>query len=253
MNEFPDPLTPAEADLQGYGFMPFYGHRLFGSDFNARCNDAEWRAGVTLWWAAWNQVPAGSLPDDDTALCRLADLGRDVKAWRKLRTNALHGFVKCSDGRLYHKALSPLVIEAWDRRVAERDRKRKWREKKAGQNPDVPVLSPSPEHGPDADVPAERTGEDRTGQDSERTGDSKNIKKPLVKVPREVAREGGPNFKDPEVRWQRHEQKVCNEIKATNSADGYAAWLAAYWANDPQAKRLFNEVSSQLKASKQHG
>jgi len=29
------------------------------------------------------QVPAASLPNDDIALARLADLGREVKAWRR--------------------------------------------------------------------------------------------------------------------------------------------------------------------------
>lgn len=128
-----EPLVPAEVDLTGYPFMPLYGHRLFGSDFNATADDTAWRAGVTLWWAAWNQRPAASLPDDDAILARLAGFGRDIKTWRKCRTAALHGFVLCSDGRLYHRALAPLAIDAWDRRVKERERKEKWREKRAGQ------------------------------------------------------------------------------------------------------------------------
>ena len=136
----PKPLVPACVDLTGYGWMPLHGHRLFGSTFNANCSDAEWRAGVTLWWAAWNQVPAASLPDDDTALCRLADLGRDVKGWKKLRMNALHGFVLCSDGRLYHKVLAELAIEAWNRRLKERARKDRWRYG-IERSSDVPVTS----------------------------------------------------------------------------------------------------------------
>ncbi len=131
--ELPAPLVPAEVDLTGYPFMPLYGHRLFGSDFNATADDTAWRAGVTLWWAAWNQRPAASLPDDDAILARLAGFGRDIKTWKRCRSVALHGFLKCSDDRLYHRALAPLAIEAWDRRVKERERKEKWREKKAGQ------------------------------------------------------------------------------------------------------------------------
>jgi hypothetical protein len=50
------------------------------------------------------------------ALARLADLGRDVKTWHQLRHDALHGFIKCSDGRFYHRFLAPLAIEAWGRR-----------------------------------------------------------------------------------------------------------------------------------------
>jgi uncharacterized phage protein (TIGR02220 family) len=135
------PVGP-EVDLRGYGFMPLYGHHLFGSDFNARVSDAGWRAAVTLWWAAWNQVPAGSLPGDDVALCRLADLGRDVKAFRKLKDEALHGFELYHDGRLYHGFLCGLVLEAWERRLKERDRKAKWRESRA-RDKDVPETGTS--------------------------------------------------------------------------------------------------------------
>jgi hypothetical protein len=155
------PLVPSYVDLSGYGWMPFYGHRLFGSDFNAKCSDAEWRAGVTLWWRAWNQVPAASLPDDDAALARLADLGRDVKTWKRLRDNALRGFVKCSDGRLYHKVMAELVLEAWDRRVSERERKNRWR---AGQDRSKNAELFGTERGQDGDatVTSQATGPDRT-------------------------------------------------------------------------------------------
>jgi hypothetical protein len=58
MTQLPAPMTPPESGLQGYGFMPLYGHRLFRSDFNALGDDDEWRAAVTSWWAAWSRVPA---------------------------------------------------------------------------------------------------------------------------------------------------------------------------------------------------
>jgi hypothetical protein len=139
-----DPPVPPEVDLRGLDYMPFRGHHLLGSEFHARCNDAEWRAGVTLWWAAWNQVPASSLPDDDVALARLADLGRDVKAWKKLRANALHGFVKCSDGRLYHHFLAAQALIAWDKRKKEREKKRLWRQ---GKTVDKTVTTAGTEPG----------------------------------------------------------------------------------------------------------
>ncbi|HGM8473132.1 TPA: DUF1376 domain-containing protein [Pseudomonas aeruginosa] len=91
--------------------MPLDIARLFGSEFHARASDGEWRAGLTLWLKSYHQVPAGSLPDDDVALARLAEYGRDLKSWRAVKDGALHGWVKCSDGRLYHP---------WSRR-------RRWR------------------------------------------------------------------------------------------------------------------------------
>jgi len=165
----PDPMTPADCDLRGLEYMPLLGQRLFGSEFDAMASDSEWRAGVTLWWAAWTQCPAGSVPDDDTALCRLADLGRDLKTWKKLRARALHGFVKCSDGRLYHPTLAQQALVAWDKRVKERERKAQWRAKKLGQEAstdgDVPRDTTRTEPGQDADVPADVTRRDVTGRD----------------------------------------------------------------------------------------
>ena len=82
--ELPAPLVPAKVDLRDFTFTPFYRGRLFGSSFHAQVSDAAWRAGVTLWLKSWDQVPAGTLPDDEINLCRLAELGRDVRSWRKI-------------------------------------------------------------------------------------------------------------------------------------------------------------------------
>jgi uncharacterized protein YdaU (DUF1376 family) len=131
VSEISDPLTPADCDLRGLEYMPLLGGHLFGSEFNARANDSEWRAALTLWWAAWCQVPAASLPDDDAALCRFADLGRDLKSWRKLRDGALHGWVKCSDGRLYHPVLAEQALIAWDKRKQDRESRSSSAERKA--------------------------------------------------------------------------------------------------------------------------
>jgi len=171
-----EPLTPPDCDLRGLEYMPLLGAHLFGSEFNAHAKDSEWRAALTLWWAAWQQVPAGSLPDDDGALCRLADLGRDVRKWRKLRNSALHGWQKCADGRLYHAVLCKQALIAWDKRVKERDRKAAWRARRdeenqslsqqcpVGQDGDVPWDGTGTSPGQDADVPVDGTGRDGTGQ-----------------------------------------------------------------------------------------
>jgi len=175
--DLPPPPVPPEVDLRGLDYMPLHGNHLFGSEFNALATDDAWRAGVTLWWAAWNQQPAGSLPDNDMALCRLADLGRDVKGWKQIREMALRGFVLCSDGRLYHPFICKQALIAWDKRVKERERKAEYRAKKAatkvGPPPGVPRDNPGTEDGtgdgtkpgPDADVPADVNGRDVTGRD----------------------------------------------------------------------------------------
>lgn len=155
----PEPLVPAEVDLRGYEFMPFYGDRLLNSDFNARAadNDGAWRAGVTLWWKAWNQVPAASLPNDDVTLAMLAGFGKDRRSWIKVRTVALHGFDLCNDGRLYHRFLAPLAIEAYRRRKAEKDKKQRYRNKTAPGG-DLFATGTGTGTGP-------MRGEERTGQE----------------------------------------------------------------------------------------
>lgn len=135
VSDLPDPMTPVNCDLRGYEFMPLFGHRLFNSEFDAKATDAEFRAAMNLWWAAWLEVPAASLPDDDVVLTKLAGLGRDKNAWMGVRKMALHGFVKCSEGRLYHRTLAPEAVDAFTRRIksahkrdADRERLRLWRE-----------------------------------------------------------------------------------------------------------------------------
>ncbi len=113
------PLTPPDCDLRDYPFMPLDHGRLFASTFHARASDAEWRAGVTLWCKAFQQVPCGSLPDDEIDLARLAELGRDVKTWRKISKMALHGWIRCSDGRLYHPTVCEKALEGWHGKLTQ--------------------------------------------------------------------------------------------------------------------------------------
>lgn len=120
MAEIPTPLTPAGCSLQDFPHTPIFRSRLFGSSFHARTTDSEWRAGVTLWLKSWDQVPAGSLPDDDIELCRLAELARDMKTWKKVKDGALRGWVHCADGRMYHPVVAEGVNNALDAKQAQR-------------------------------------------------------------------------------------------------------------------------------------
>lgn len=133
----PDPLSPEDCDLRGYDFMPILGHRLFTSELYLRATGDEFRCALRLWWAAWNQKPAGSLPSDDASLAMLADFGRDMKSWAKVKSWALHGFVSCSDGRLYHPILSGEAVKAYAMRIRhdakrelDRERLQRWRDAK---------------------------------------------------------------------------------------------------------------------------
>jgi len=130
------PLTPPDCDLRAFPTMPLDLVRLFGSEFHAISSDSAWRAGVTLWLRSWHQMPAASLPDDDVQLARLAELGRDVKAWKKLREQALHGWIKCEDGRLYHPVIADMASAAWEKRKAFKERSSKGNSKRWGSHED---------------------------------------------------------------------------------------------------------------------
>lgn len=116
------PLVPAEVDLQDFPFMPLHVARLRDSNLAAEEDpEACWYA-VLLWAASWHQIPAGSLPDNDTVLMRLVGLGRDQRTWKKHRAGALRGFVLCEDGRLYHPVVAESALEAWNGKLRQRHR-----------------------------------------------------------------------------------------------------------------------------------
>lgn len=116
MSDLPPPMTPAECDLRDFQYMELDVARLRDSKFVATPNAEAFRAGVLLWCAAWHQLPAASLPDDDVELANLAGYGRmpvSVREWRKVREEALTGFIKCSDGRLYHSVIAEKAVAAF--------------------------------------------------------------------------------------------------------------------------------------------
>jgi hypothetical protein len=113
--------------------MPLHVARLRDSDLAAEEHpEACWYA-VLLWAASWHQIPAGSLPDSDAVLMRLVGLGRDARTWKKHRDGALHGFVKCDDGRLYHDVVAEQVIASWQGKLEQRHRTECARIKKPKQ------------------------------------------------------------------------------------------------------------------------
>jgi hypothetical protein len=138
-----EPLTPPDCDLQDFPFMPLHVARLRDSDLAAEERpEACWYA-VLLWAAAWHQLPAGSLPDNDAVLTKLIGLGRDTRTFKKHRDGALRGFVKCDDGRLYHPIVAEQVLAAWESKKQQRWRSECARIKKANQRNGTENPSPT--------------------------------------------------------------------------------------------------------------
>lgn len=116
------PFTPPRCDLRDFPRMSIDIPRLFSSGFNASASRAPlaWMVGHKLWYRSWHQVPAASLPDDDEELCHLAELGFDLRTFRKAKPLAMRGWLLCSDGRLYHPVVAAAALEAWLEKLNQR-------------------------------------------------------------------------------------------------------------------------------------
>lgn len=122
MSDCPNPLTHVDCNLQDFAFMPLDVARLRDSDLAANESPEACWAAVQLWAASWHQVPAASIPDDDKWMAQKTGYGRIIKEWMKVRAGALRGFVKCSDGRLYHPVVAEKAREAWQAKLEQRYR-----------------------------------------------------------------------------------------------------------------------------------
>lgn len=133
--DLPEPLTPADCDLRDFPYMPLMITRLRRSKawLMAKRQPELGFYMLNLWAAAWHDKPAASLEDDDDVLADLAMC--TIEKWMKVRDKVLHGWVRCSDGRLYHPIVAEQATLAWKARGAFRDRLMKARlAKKAKQD-----------------------------------------------------------------------------------------------------------------------
>lgn len=139
-NTIPDPLVSADVDLRGFEFMPLFGDRLFKSETWISASADAKVAALRLWWHSYgHEVPAGSLPDNDGLLAEYAGYGVMVKAWKKLKPQAMRGYILCSDGRWYHPLVAELAIDGWKERVRNREKQRAWRERNQQKDRNVTV------------------------------------------------------------------------------------------------------------------
>lgn len=132
--DLPPPLTPPDCNLRGLPFMPLQVVQLLDSDLFIKSTGDEFKAAVALWCKSWNQIPGGSLPDDDEILEALSG----SKVWKKVKPMAMRGWFKCSDGRLYHPVVAQNALQAWEGREEHREvtdnkksRQQRWRERVA--------------------------------------------------------------------------------------------------------------------------
>jgi hypothetical protein len=113
------PLTPPDCNLQDFAFMPL----------------------------------------DVARLREAAGYGRVVKEWANVREGALHGWIKCDDGRLYHPVVAEKALESWKAKMHHQWKKECDRIRKANKQREAegrPLLPLPPEPGSSSDnIPLE--------------------------------------------------------------------------------------------------
>ena len=144
MTDLPEPLTPTDCDLRRYPWMPLDVTRLLTSETWVLGTPEQKVACITLWAKSWHQVPAGSLPAHDSMLCHLSEAG---SAWKRVRDHALRGWIKCSDGRLYHPVVCEKARESHELLLAQKARTEaarlaKQNKKVSAQGSDTPPAPP---------------------------------------------------------------------------------------------------------------
>lgn len=115
----PEPLLSADLDLRELDSFMLHTEKLLASELVAMSTGDEFKAAVMLWCRAWKQVPTGSLPDDDRMLASFSGAG---SKWKKIKFVALRGFIKCSDGRLYHPMLCKDALRAASKKAERNER-----------------------------------------------------------------------------------------------------------------------------------
>ncbi|WP_159728350.1 DUF1376 domain-containing protein [Methylosinus sp. Ce-a6] len=155
VNALPEPLLPPFVDLRDFRFMPLIIEQLRRSKqwLIAKRRPEVGFYSLNLWAASWHELPAGSMEDDDDVLADAAMCSPE--RWPSVRDDALRGWIKCSDGRLYHPTVCAEAANAWNdkahhrwRKECERVKKENSRRKEKGLPPlELPgepmALSPS--------------------------------------------------------------------------------------------------------------
>lgn len=143
---------PAETRSKGWRFELDL-ERIRASDTWALAGPAMRPWLLMLWVVAWEQRPAGSLPDNPALIA--AHLGMHLEDFELHRSILLRGWTVADDGRLYHRVLVERVREMLAARDRERARKADYRSRKTREAPPdsggVPALS----HGTDTGLPGE--------------------------------------------------------------------------------------------------
>lgn len=260
MTSAPAPLVPADIDLRSFDWFPFFHKRLRQSAFWKRASDAACRISVDFWSEAYEQVPAGSLPDDDYLLSDWAGFGRrDLTGWLAVKDEVMSAWKLCSDGRWYHPTLCDVARKAWREKLlhlwereCERLRKANARRAKDGLDP----LSMPPKPGVDGHeteplsdgCPAEVRGHPSENALKGKGTGTGTLKEDTSSL-RSEARSPEPAVDKrpkPEAEPQPKPAKDAKPRKHLFPPDAFATWYAKFPRKKarPEAERAFRKIQA---------
>jgi uncharacterized protein YdaU (DUF1376 family) len=232
MSDLPLPLVEANVDCTDLDGFYLNVERLMSSELLALHGNEIIGAAVLLWCRAWKQRPTASLPDDDRINAAFARLS--LKKFREVKDAVMRGFVKCSDGRLYHVFLSKVATEAHRRKVAfqkkreaDAERLRQWRESQKETADVAPGARDETQNETHVET---RFIADRNGKEGE---GERNIKR--KSSPSESQKEGSSKGRRLPPDWRPTDDdwgQACRRL-GSRRAESELAKFRDYWPAKP--------------------
>lgn len=120
------PAAPYPRDTQTKGWrFELDIERIKQSDTWALC-DREMRPWLFMVWVtAWEQIPCGSLPNDDALIAARIDM--PLRTFQVHRESLMRAWWLADDGRLYHPTITEKVLDMLAWRTKEAKRKADYR------------------------------------------------------------------------------------------------------------------------------
>lgn len=204
----PDPPYPADTKAKGWRFELDY-ERIeqsgTWSDAMLLAMDGLQLARpllLAMWYAAWKQVPCGSLPSGDRELA--GAIGIQSSLFAEYRQVLLRGWWEARDGRLYHSTITSLVLEMMSKRRSDADRQARRRQ---AAGPDDAQANPARSRATQADVTRD-TDANPTAVQRESSTDHRPLKRISKASPSHPPAGGkGARFMEFWTAWPKSERK----------------------------------------------
>jgi uncharacterized protein YdaU (DUF1376 family) len=235
----PAPLVEAHVDCSDLDGFMLNAERLMSSELLALHGNDVLGAALLLWCRAWKQRPAASLPDDDRVNAAFARLS--LKKFREIKDAVMRGFVKCSDGRFYHRFLAREATKAYarklqfqEKRAADAKRLKEWRNAKRETANETPDETQS-----ETRFVADGNGKDRDRDISREDSPLESPREGSLRRGSRIAADWSPTEKDREQacrelgtqRAERELEKFRNHWIAKPGRDGLKLDWDATWRN----------------------